>query len=176
MDGSRSGAGTAEHDSPRGHVTWAPPRHGLGHSSRSRSHPITPLSLSDLSPLLLPSVASSCPPNRRGEPPNPSPASRRARQVSSRGGLNFRSRARFYSRPGDLPRGSPAAGLGRFDLIRKLWEDGASDLIRGLVLQVDPGAVLALPPRWIAPSSPPSRSVPGIVCSPASRTCSSFNF
>ena len=166
MDRWRSGAGTAEHDSPRGHVTWAPPRHGLGHSSRSRSrsHLITPLSLSDLSPLLLPSVASSCPPNRRGEPPNPSPASRRARQVSS-----------FYSRPGDLPRGSPAAGLGRFDLIRKLWEDGASDLIRGLPLQVVPGPVLGLPPRWIAPSSPPSRSVPGIVCSPAYRTCSSFD-
>ena len=171
MDGSRSGAGTAEHDSPRGHVTWAPPRHGLGHSSRSRSHLITPLSLSDLSPLLLPSVASSCPPNRRGEPPNPSPASRRARQVSRRGAQFPISSA--FRLP---PRRSPAAGLGRFDLIRKLWEDGASDLIRGLPLQVVPGPVLGLPPRWIAPSSPPSRSVPGIVCSPASRTCSSFNF
>ena len=171
MDRWRSGAGTAEHDSPRGHVTWAPPRHGLGHSSRSRSHLITPPSLSDLS-LLFFSLPS---PNRRGEPTDPSPASRRARQVSSRGGLNFRSRARFYSRPGDLPRGSPAAGLGRFDLIRELWEDGASDLIRGLPLQVVPGPVLGLPPRWIAPSSPPSRSVPGIVCSPAYRTCSSFD-
>ena len=167
MDRWRSGAGTAEHDSPRGHVTWAPPRHGLGHSSRSRSHLITPLSLSDPS-LLFFSLPS---PNRRGEPTDPSPASRRARQVSRRGAQFPISSA--FRLP---PRRSPAAGLGRFDLIRELWEDGASDLIRGLVLQVDPGAVLALPPRWIAPSSPPSRSVPGIVCSPASRTCSSFNF
>jgi hypothetical protein len=97
---------------PRGHVMWAPPQHGLGHSSRSNYAPVSLRSLSLSSSSPFPRLV--LPPNCRREPPDPSPASRRARQVS-RGVNQFpilprdSTPARAISR-GDLrPRGSVAS-------------------------------------------------------------------